>query len=118
MDLYTPEQFEQLLQNGQDSQQANAKGMMFDPEPVVKWFAPFGAATWLITEIHPDDPTIAFGLADLGMGLPEIGNISVSEIQSIVGPAGLKIERDLFFKADRPLSLYAEEARLFGHIAA
>ena len=52
------------------------------------------------------------------MGFPEVGDISVSEIQSIVGPAGLKIERDLFFKADRPLSLYAEEACVLGHIAA
>ena len=118
MDLYTPEQFERLLENGRKSQKANAKGALFDPEPVVKWFAPFGSATWLITEVYPDDPTIAFGLADLGLGFPEFGDISVSEIQSITGPAGLKIERDLFFKPDRPLSLYAEEARLLGHIAA
>ena len=118
MDLYTPEQFERLLENGRKSRKANAKGALFDPEPVVKWFAPFGSATWLITEVYPDDPTIAFGLADLGMGFPEFGDISVSKIQSITGPAGLKIERDHFFKADRPLSLYGEEARLLGHIAA
>ena len=52
------------------------------------------------------------------MGFPEIGDISVSEIQSIVGPAGIKIERDLFFKEDRPLSLYADEARLLGRVVA
>ena len=35
-------------------------------KPVVKYFTPFGAATWLISEI--DDENMMFGLCDLGQG--------------------------------------------------
>src|SRR3546814_9868274 len=43
-----------------------------DPLPVVKFFNPVGAATWLATELCADDDTL-FGLADLGFGTPELG---------------------------------------------
>jgi Protein of unknown function (DUF2958) len=39
-----------------------------DFPPVVKLFTLDGGATWLITEINSDEPDIAFGLCDLGMG--------------------------------------------------
>ncbi len=81
-----------------------------DLAPVVKFFDPSGAATWLITEMLPDDPDILFGLCDLGMGFPELGNVSLSELQSIKGRLGLGIERDLYFKGEYPLSVYAEAA--------
>ena len=42
MDLLTPELREQLLANGR-----NRDG---NHVPVVKWFNPAGAATWLITD--------------------------------------------------------------------
>src|SRR3546814_8289217 len=37
-----------------------------DPCPVVKFFNPLGAATWLATELGSDGDTL-FGLADLGL---------------------------------------------------
>jgi hypothetical protein len=39
-----------------------------DYQPAVKLFCPWGAGTWLLTELDPEDPDIAFGLCDLGMG--------------------------------------------------
>jgi hypothetical protein len=36
-----------------------------DPVPVVKFFNPLGAATWLASELDADGDTL-FGLADLG----------------------------------------------------
>lgn len=89
-----------------------------DFRPVVKLFVPWGAATWLLTELDPEDPDIAFGLCDLGMQCPELGSVSLSEIASIRGPGGLTIERDRHFTANKTLSEYATEARNAGSIKA
>lgn len=62
----------------------------------VKWFSPVGAATWFISEYDPGE-RIAFGWCDLGMGFPELGNVSVDELEAIALPLGLKIERDIWF---------------------
>src|SRR3546814_14564542 len=70
-----------------------------------------GAATWLITQMDPDEPDILFGLCDLGLGFPELGSVRLSELESVEGPLGLGIERDLYFEARYPLSVYAEAAR-------
>src|SRR5262249_29727353 len=76
------------------------------------FFAPDAGATWLITEMYPDDPDILFGLCDLGLGFPELGTVSLSELQTVRGKLGLPVERDLHFVATHPLSVYAEAARL------
>jgi hypothetical protein len=86
-----------------------------DHIPVVKLFSPSGAATWIITEMMADGDTL-FGLADLGFGCPELGYVSLAEIESVKGPLGLCIERDLYFTPHFPLSVYAEAARIAGHI--
>jgi hypothetical protein len=86
--------------------------------PIVKLFCPWGAATWLLSEIDPGNPDIAFGLCDLGMGFPKIGNVSLREMEAVTGPGGLRIERDLHFKADKTLTAYADEARLHQRILA
>jgi hypothetical protein len=52
---------ELLLANGLQLQ-AQAD---FDPLPVVKQFTPDAGATWLLTEIDPDDHDVATGLCDL-----------------------------------------------------
>jgi hypothetical protein len=86
-----------------------------DPIPLVKLFNPVGAATWLATELDADEGTL-FGLADLGFGCPELGSFSLAELRSVRLPFGLGIERDLFFETDRPLSVWAQAARLTGSI--
>ena len=50
-----------------------------------------------------DDDFIMFGLCDLGMGFPELGYVSLNELQAITGPLGLGIERDPYWHA-QPLS--------------
>ena len=87
-----------------------------DPLPVVKFFNPVGAATWLATELDSDGDTL-FGLADLGLGSPELGSFSLSEIASVRLRFGLTIERDLHFAPRFPMSVYAEAARHMGFIA-
>ncbi|MGV2067026.1 DUF2958 domain-containing protein [Agrobacterium sp. 22-226-1] len=110
--LITESQLAQLLANGARS----AAGEDIDPRPIVKLFTPNAGATWLITEVDPADPDRLFGLCDLGLGEPELGYVSLSEIQSVRGKLGLPIERDLYFTAEYRLSLYAKRARDAGRI--
>lgn len=75
-----------------------------DPLVVVKFFDPCGAATWWITEGGFDGPGYYFfGLCDLGCGYPELGYVSLAELESIEGPLGLGIERDTSW-TPKPLS--------------
>jgi len=60
----------------------------------VKFFTPDSNWTWYVTEFDGIDTF--FGLVD---GLEkELGCFSLSELESVSGPLGLKIERDLYFK--------------------
>jgi Protein of unknown function (DUF2958) len=107
--ILIPDNFRpQLLANGRDPSA--------DHIPLIKLFNPCGAATWLISEIQPYDEDILFGLCDLGMGFPEIGPVSLSELQSVKGRLGLGIERDLLFVGRYALSVYAEAASQQGGI--
>jgi hypothetical protein len=111
--LITKAEMTKLLANGAKSASGD-----HDPKPVVKLFNPTGAGTWLITEIDPTDPTRAFGLADIGHGMPELGYISLSELEAFRGRFNLKIERDRHFTASKTLSEYADAARDAGAIRA
>ncbi|QFT95080.1 hypothetical protein FIU86_19680 [Roseovarius sp. THAF9] len=107
MILLTNDIRDQLLTNGRQRD--------IDHVPVVKFFNPVGAGTWLITEMEADGDTL-FGLADLGFGCPELGSCSIAELSSVRLPFGLGIERDILFQAMFPISVYAEAARRAGHI--
>lgn len=97
---------------------ANALADERDHFPVVKLFTPDAGATWLISEVDPDDPDRLFGLCDLALGYPELGYVSLAEIMTVRGRLGLPVERDLHFTADKPISAYAAEARAKGRIVA
>jgi hypothetical protein len=98
MKLLLDEHRKQLIDNGRADLILRNEGLREqDFHPVVKLFCPWGGATWLLSELDPDDTDIAFGLCDLGMGFPELGNVRLSEIQSVSGPGGLRIERDRHF---------------------
>lgn len=86
-----------------------------DHRPVVKFFTPDAQCTWLFTELAADQDTL-FGLCDLGHGTPELGYASLAEIQSLRGPMRLLVERDRHFRANKSISAYAENARIFGRI--
>jgi hypothetical protein len=107
--LLTPELADQL--------RANARLREPDAVPVVKLFNPAGAGTWLATELDEDGDTL-FGLADLGMGFPELGSFSLAELQALRLPFGLAIERDLSFSTQLPLSAWADAARSAGSLMA
>jgi hypothetical protein len=70
-----------------------------DPLAIVKYFTPWTSWTWYATEFDGED--LFFGLV-VGFEA-ELGYFSLSELRDARGPAGLRIERDLYFTAT-PLS--------------
>ena len=66
----------------------------------VKFFDPCGSWTWYSTEGEREgDDFIFFGFV---RGFEnELGNFSLKELQSVRGPLGLGIERDLHFKSGK-----------------
>ena len=59
-----------------------------------KFFCPWNSWTWYATEYDPKEESF-FGLVK---GLDtELGYFSLADLESVTGPGGLKIERDLYF---------------------
>lgn len=106
MKLFTQAIYTKLLQNGSTEQRGK------DHRPVVKLFTPDAQCTWLLTEIDPEQPDLAFGLCDLGMGYPELGYVSLTELSELRGKLGLPVERDIHFEGKHPISIYAKAAHL------
>lgn len=100
--LITDEQREALLKNGRRT----AAGEDLDPVPVVRLRAPDGPQQWLLTELADDGDT-AYGLCDLGIGLPECGEVSLAWIAEQRG-AGTEYKT-------RPSAL--EQRTVFTHMA-
>ena len=78
----------------------------FDPAPVVKLCTPDGGATWLLTEIDPDDHDHAFGLCDLGLGIRNSAGSACTSWRPCAAAWACRS------------SAYARDARLAGHITA
>ncbi|MDB6076694.1 MAG: transposase [Akkermansiaceae bacterium] len=107
-----------LIENSRASQLSiDRDGNPPDHWPVIKLFTPDAQATWLLTELNPDC-NVAFGLADFGLGCPELGYVSLDELSRLRGHLGLAMEVDSGFEAEFPLSDYARMARQAGRIEA
>ena len=65
-----------------------------DPLCRVKYFTPWSSWTWFGIEYDPIE-RIFFGYVE-GQE-KELGYFSLSNLECVKGPAGLKIERDLYF---------------------
>jgi hypothetical protein len=71
-----------------------------DPKIIVKFFCPWNQWTWYATEaeLQEDGDWLFFGYV---VGLEkELGYFVLSELQSVKGPFGLKIERDMHFEGN------------------
>lgn len=100
MKLLTEEQYKMLIENGQPENRDK------DHPPVVKLYIPFTGCTWLLNEIEPETPNIAFGLCDLGMGFPEMGYVDLNEIHETAIHLRLPAENDRHFVGKYPLTVY------------
>ena len=73
MKLLLDEHRERMLANGRFNLTLRAQGKdEFNFAPVVKLFCPRGAATWLLSEIDPEDEDIAFGLCTSNICAPRV----------------------------------------------
>ena len=94
MKLLTPELKQRFAEIGNQENNKN-------PLVIAKFFSPVGGATWFATEYDPET-NICFGyvkdLVPSENGIyDEWGYFSITELESIRLPFGLKIERDLHF---------------------
>lgn len=104
--LFTPEQYNLLMEHGRIANRDK------DNAPVAMLTLPGTAMVWLISEIDPEEPTMAFGLCDLGMGCPELGYVSLKELTSVRHPVfGTTVYNNPFFKTNYPMSAHAAAAR-------
>ena len=101
-----------LLANGQ----ARAAGQDTDPQPVVRLFTPDAHATWLLASLDPADGDTAHGLIGLGIGMPALGTVKLSDLAAIVGPRQQSVMRDRYFQPVRRLSEYLRLAEDNGSI--
>lgn len=81
--LITEDERRQLLAHGQN----RAAGGSIDPLPVVRLFTPDAHLTWLLAALDPADGDTAFGLIDLGLGMPELGTVKLSDLNPSSGHA-------------------------------
>ena len=112
MPLVTVDERAQLLTHGA----ALAAGQGLDVSPVVRLFTPDAHATWLLVSLDPVDGDTAYGLIDLGIGMPALGTVKLSDLVSIVGPHRQPVMRDRYFQPVRRLSEYLRLAEENGSI--
>jgi hypothetical protein len=75
-----------------------------DPIVYAKYFMPDSHWTWYVLEFDGKDTFFGYVDGDY----QELGYFSLSELESIRGPLGLKVERDLYWKP-KPLSEVKKE---------
>ena len=88
MKLLTAELLDKLPPFGTTERDKNAKA-------IVKFFNPCGAGTWWAFEFNHEE-RVFFGVAEIHER--EMGYFSLDELKDYVGPAGLGIERDLYYE--------------------
>lgn len=84
--------------------------------PACRLFLPFSRCVWLLTEVDNDEPDIAFGLCDLGLGFPELGSVWLPELDEL-RHGHLRVIQDTRFSTSRPLSWWTREAGRLGALA-
>ena len=86
-------------------------GLEGNAEVVVKYFNPSGSGTWLITEgeKEEDGNWLLYGYCHIHEW--EWGYVSLKELESIKGPFGLGIERDLYTGNNKYINDYIDYDR-------
>ena len=73
-----------------------SQGADLNQNIVAKFFNPCGSWTWYLMNLDPEDNDYAWGIVD-GFEVAE-GSFSISELESVKGPLGIGIERDIHFE--------------------
>ncbi|WP_396602074.1 DUF2958 domain-containing protein [Algibacter sp. R77976] len=102
MKLMTKALEKRFVQVGDQSEKEN-------PTFIAKFFDPVGSATWYATEYDPHT-NICNGYVT-GLAFDEWGSFSITELESIVRPFGLGIERDIHFNEISYQDLVPQKSR-------
>lgn len=78
-----------------------------DPLVIAKFFNPTGAGTWYATEYNPESKMFFGYVSIFGDWNDEWGYFSLTELESLKGPFGLGIERDIYFTS-KPFNQISE----------
>ncbi|MBN2286049.1 MAG: DUF2958 domain-containing protein [Tissierellales bacterium] len=78
-----------------------------DPTVLVKFFCPWNHWTWYAYEFDGEDIFFGYVQGDFN----EFGTFSLSELESVRGPMGLTIERDLYFQPKRISEIISAERK-------
>jgi len=68
-----------------------------DPVAYARFFTPDSSWTWYVFEYDGEDTCFGYVIGHFA----ELGHFSLAELESVRGPLGLKIERDLYFSPVR-----------------
>lgn len=83
--------------------------LMMEAEIIVRYFNPYGRGEWLITEAERQEngDWLMYGCCNLFEW--EWGYVLLSDLESIRGPFGLGIERDLYLRKNAKVRDYVRE---------
>jgi hypothetical protein len=109
---YSPEQLQGLAEN--------AKILAADPGadliPVARLFHSMCSWSWLLLARNPDEPQVAYGIADLGTGSVEIGLIDLEEVRQIPSVIGTGVQVDRWWSPGARASGYLANAASTGRL--
>jgi hypothetical protein len=71
----------------------NSTENIIDPLVVCKFFMPATQWTWYVLEYDGDNRFFGYVIGDFY----ELGYFTLSELEEVEGPYGLKVEHDLYF---------------------
>lgn len=114
---FTAKEAAKLAKNWVLRESPDGERAFSEARPVAKLFTPDGAATWLVVAMTQDGRR-AYGVADLGLGFVEAGELDLDEIRAVRGHLGLPVERDRWFRADKSAQDYLSEGHLAGFLRA
>jgi len=104
MRMITPDQYAQLLKNGETPDA--------DHTPVLLWRDTRGPKRWLVCFLWPQNADWGYGICDAGQGKVEYSDFSLVELEKCRG----QILRDPTFVARAPSSVYLNAAQLVGRM--
>ena len=111
MSIFTQAEFDQMLSR------VESEYNFGNHVPLVEIFMTNTSCRFLLTELHPYDYDVAYGLCDFGKGNPEMGYVNIKKLQSPLNYLRLvRLRRNENFVGKYQISAYKAAAQSLGKI--